>query len=118
LQLVDARPLDYYLGLKQKSYVYNRGHIPGAKVFPHPLMMNPKNPGELLDRGTLRQLLNAFGIDPEKKNATYCNSGHLASGAWFVLHEVLQQPEVALYDGSMHAWTKHPGHTTTIMQME
>ncbi len=118
LQLVDARTLDYYLGLHQKSYVDSPGHIPGAKVFPHPLMMDPKNPGALADRDTLRQLISAFGIDPEQKTATYCNSGHLGSGAWFVLHEVLQQPAVALYDGSMHAWTKHPKHTTTVMQME
>ena len=36
---------------------------------------------------------------------SYCNTGHWAATAWFVLSVVLGRPDVRLYDGSMVEWT-------------
>ena len=47
----------------------------------------------------------ASGVDPQASTITYCNTGHLASSAWFVLSEVLGNKQTRLYDGSMHEWT-------------
>jgi thiosulfate/3-mercaptopyruvate sulfurtransferase len=39
---------------------------------------------------------------------SYCNTGHLASTDWFVLHEVLGKTDTRLYAGSMTEWTPDP----------
>ena len=39
---------------------------------------------------------------------SFCNTGHLASIAWFGLSEVEGLPNVRLYDGSMSDWTSDP----------
>lgn len=40
---------------------------------------------------------------------TFCNTGHSAALAWFVLSEIGGRPGVRLYDGSMSHWTQDPG---------
>lgn len=105
-QLLDSRPLPFYLGLEQRSYVYAPGHIPGAASVPFSLLAPMKGPGLLRSAKDLRHAVAALGIDPDKPVITYCNSGHVAAGTWFALHEVLGNEEAQLYDGSLHAWTK------------
>lgn len=117
-QLIDTRTLPYHLGTVKKSYVYALGHIPASKVIPHPLMMEYQAQGHLLDRNTLKAMVIALGADLDKPVITYCNSAHLATGLWFVLHEMLGVSEVALYDGSMHEWTKDANNPVVTMKME
>lgn len=109
-QLIDNRPLDQYMGTWHKSYVYAPGHIPGAKLYANTLMTRPKAPASFLPTDELSALAKGLGIDPMKPSITYCNSGHLASGGWFIMHELLGNKNTKLYDGSMHEWTleKHP----------
>lgn len=104
-QLVDTRALSLYLGTWRKSYVYDSGHIPGAKVFPNELLTRPSLPARFLPAEELRQLATALGVNTDRNAITYCNSGHLASGSWFMLSELLGNKNVRLYDGSMHEWT-------------
>ena len=106
LQLVDNRPLSQYLGLYKKDYVYAKGHLPGAKSFPNELMTGPKLEAKFPSTSELIALSDAMGIDPNKPSITYCNSGHLASGGWFILHELMGNKQVQLYDGSLHEYTK------------
>ncbi|MCK4742863.1 MAG: sulfurtransferase [Sulfuriflexus sp.] len=117
VQLVDTRVLSQYLGTYKKSYVYAKGHVPTAKVFPVELLTYPSSPAKFTPSDDLAALAREFGIDTKKPAITYCNSGHLASGAWFVMSEVLGNKQAKLYDGSMHQWTleKRP---TTAMKME
>jgi thiosulfate/3-mercaptopyruvate sulfurtransferase len=37
---------------------------------------------------------------------TFCNAGHWSATDWFVLSEVLGQPNVRMYPGSMVDWTQ------------
>jgi len=104
VQLVDNRPLHQYMGVTKKSYVYDMGHIPGAKFFPTELMVAGK-PARFVAVDKLKQLYAGMGVDAGAPSITYCNSGHLASGGWFVQHELLGNKQVKLYDGSMHEWT-------------
>lgn len=106
VQLVDNRPLSQYMGTYKKSYVYAKGHIPGAKSFPNELMTNPSIPARFVPRNELEQMLSSMGVDKGKNSVTYCNSGHLATGGWFIMSEVLGNRQVKLYDGSMHQWTR------------
>ncbi len=104
-QLVDTRSLAQYLGTYKKSYVYAKGHIPGAKPFPNEMLTRPAAPASFTPAKTLGTLAGELKIDTGKAIITYCNSGHLASGSWFVFSELLGNKNVRLYDGSMHQWT-------------
>ena len=117
-QLIDARTEDYYLGTEQKDYVYAKGHISGAKNFPHPLIVEGKVAANFLSKSQLSGLFKAKGIDPSAPSVTYCDSGHLSTGQWFLMHEVMGNKDVKLYDGSMHDWTQNKAHAVTAMKME
>ncbi len=114
-QLVDNRPLDQYLGLWKKSYVYAKGHIPGARLMPNAVLTIHGIGGRFIKGKLALDVLRALRVNPKKPTITYCNSGHLASGGWFVLHEILGNPNVRLYDGSMHEWTLNKGAVRTMV---
>ncbi len=104
-QLVDTRAISLYLGTwRKKSYVYSNGHIPGAKPYPNELL-STRMPAKFLRVDESKSLFKQMGINPSKESITYCNSGHLATGSWFVLSELLGNKNVKMYDGSMHQWT-------------
>ncbi|MFP4560632.1 MAG: sulfurtransferase [Thiohalorhabdus sp.] len=117
-QLVDNRSLPYYLGLEQKSYVQAPGHIPGAKLLPFMYLAHGEEALTMRPAEELRDFAEAMGIDPDRPAITYCNSGNVCTVGWFVFQEILGNPDVRAYDGSMHAWTKDPEHPTTTMRME
>ncbi len=104
--LVDSRDARQYHGLVKRDYVGAYGHLEGAKLYPTELMFKSSG-GALtfMSPATYRGLLAGQGIDPAAPAITYCNSGHLSSGPWFVMSEVLGNAQVRLYDGSLHQWT-------------
>lgn len=104
-QLVDGRTPEFYLGEKKKDYVYAKGHIPGAKLVANTELLDPKT-SALKSVPELRALLASDGINAGKPIVAYCDSGHLSTGVWFIAHELMGNPNVKLYDGSMHEWTK------------
>lgn len=116
-QLVDARDLTYYLGMVSKSYVYAKGHVPGAKNFSGLMLFDP-DLGTFLAKEIVLEALHAMGIDADDPTITICNSGHEASGLWFFLHEIVGNQNVKLYDGSMHEWTMDPNRPVTYMKWE
>jgi len=103
-QILDNRDLGQYLGTWHKSYVFAPGHIPGAKLFAMTTFTKGKS-SKFFDAETYRKVGEAMGWDAGKPSITYCNSGHLAAGGWFILHELLGNKNVKLYDGSMNIWT-------------
>ena len=105
VQLVDNRSIDLYLGTWKKSYVYDKGHIPGAKTWPNAVLTTHGAGAKFLPDEQVQKLTTGLGIDTSKPTIAYCNSGHLASGGWFVMHELLGNENTKLYDGSMHEWT-------------
>lgn len=56
----------------------------------------------------LAELKALFGKAGDSPITTYCNTGHLAATDWFVLSEVLQHPDVRLYDASLSQWANDP----------
>ena len=106
-QVIDARTADFYLGQSKKDYVYAKGHIPGAKNVSHTDLADPKSRA-FKSRDELKKMLAGAGLDAQKPAITYCDSGHLSTGQWFVMHELLGNKNVKLFDGSMHEWTKKP----------
>jgi thiosulfate/3-mercaptopyruvate sulfurtransferase len=111
VQLVDTRPVSQYLGTYRKSYVYADGHIPGAKNLPDELLTGPKGKAKFTSVEKLQKLSDALGINAKGTMITYCNSGNLATGSWFLYHEVMGNKNAKMYDGSLHQWTKENGDT-------
>jgi thiosulfate/3-mercaptopyruvate sulfurtransferase len=82
------------------------GHLEGARLFAPELMPKTANGVvSFMSPATYRGLMSAQGIDPAAAAISYCNSGHLSSGLWFVLSALLGNPQSRLYDGSLHEWT-------------
>ena len=104
--LIDARPASQYFGIAKSPAITAGGHVAGAKNFTPDMMTRSAN-GALyfLNKATYEALLKQIGVDPAAATITYCNTGHMASGAWFISHEIVGNKDAKLYDGSMHHWT-------------
>jgi thiosulfate/3-mercaptopyruvate sulfurtransferase len=106
VQLIDNRPMAYYLGLDQAGYVYAAGHIPSAVNVPFALNVAAKGPATLRDPEALRAVYAHQGASIDTDAIAYCNSGHVSALTWFVMSEVLGNDGARLFDGSMHVWTQ------------
>ncbi len=104
--LIDARDIRQFHGLGKRDDVFAYGHLAGAKLFSPDLMLKTAGGSvKFMSPNTYKALLTAQGIDPAAPSISYCNSGHLSSGPWFIMSEVLGNAQAKLYDGSLHEWT-------------
>ncbi len=119
-KLLDARTLDVYLGLTAPGIIRpdGWGHIPGAKLFSANLVAHQLGPAYFYPPEVIDAAARAVRINPEVPSITYCNSGVFGSATWFALHEILGNQQVRLFDGSMHQWTKTPGHSVIRLMIE
>ncbi|AVI64187.1 sulfurtransferase [Halomonas sp. GFAJ-1] len=104
-QLVDARPADYFAGDTTSPAVRVAGTIPGARSLPHQTHLNNQSGAYYLDIDGLQSRINAADLDSRERTIAFCNTGHWAATDWFVLSEVANFSNIAMYDGSMAAWT-------------
>lgn len=107
VQLVDARPLPQYLGVSfKKPSVMAGGHLQGALNVPTDVRLRSTGVAQVfLKPEEYQAILKAQGVQEQKPTVTYCNTGHMAAGMWFIQSEILGTKGVRLYDGSMHEWT-------------
>lgn len=104
--LIDARDGKHFLGLVKRDYVNGYGHLEGAKLYPTELMFKTAGGAlKFMSNNTYQALMSAQGIDTAVPTISYCNSGHLSSGPWFIVSELLGNKSTKLYDGSLHQWT-------------
>jgi thiosulfate/3-mercaptopyruvate sulfurtransferase len=107
--LVDVRSPDEFAGrllapahLPQEQ-AQRAGHIPTAKNVPWSRAAN--DDGTFKSDDELRKLYeDEAGLDFSKDTIAYCRIGERSAHTWFVLHELLGQPNVKNYDGS---WTEY-----------
>ncbi len=78
------------------------GHVPTAVNIPWSKAANED--GTFRSDEQLRQLYADAGVDFGKDSIAYCRIGERSAHTWFVLHELLGQPNVKNYDGS---WTEY-----------
>ncbi|MGW6035788.1 sulfurtransferase [Gordonia terrae] len=82
------------------------GHIPGSVNVPFAELVD--DAGRLRPLDELRRLFDDAGaLDPSVRPVTYCGGGIAATAAAFALR-TLGRDDVAVYDGSMNAWTADP----------
>jgi thiosulfate/3-mercaptopyruvate sulfurtransferase len=106
--LVDVRSPDEFSGkllapahLPQES-AQRPGHIPSARNIPWAKSAN--DDGTFKSDEDLQALYGGAGVDFSKDTIAYCRIGERSAHTWFVLHELLGQPNVKNYDGS---WTEY-----------
>jgi thiosulfate/3-mercaptopyruvate sulfurtransferase len=106
--LVDVRSPDEFAGrllapahLPQEQ-AQRGGHIPTAKNVPW--SKAAEEDGTFKSDDTLRALYGDAGVDFGQDTIAYCRIGERSAHTWFVLHELLGQPNVKNYDGS---WTEY-----------
>jgi thiosulfate/3-mercaptopyruvate sulfurtransferase len=107
--LVDVRSPDEYAGrllapahLPQEQ-AQRGGHIPSAKNVPW--SKAAEEDGSFKSDDALRALYaDQAGVVFGKDTIAYCRIGERSAHTWFVLHELLGQPNVKNYDGS---WTEY-----------
>src|SRR3954468_16711542 len=108
LNLVDVRSPDEFSGkllapahLPQEQS-QRAGHVPTAKNIPWSKAAN--DDGTFRSDDELSELYQGEGVDFGKDTIAYCRIGERSAHTWFVLHEILDQPNVKNYDGS---WTEY-----------
>jgi len=105
-QLVDARPVAQYYGLVKSPVVLAAGHVSGAFSLPTEAVSRAINGAQqFMAADAYRALFKQQGIDPARPLISYCNTGHLASGGWFIAYEILGNKSAKMYGGSMNEWT-------------
>src|SRR5664280_3389031 len=78
------------------------GHIPTARNIPWSKAAN--DDGTFKSDDELTALYEGAGVELGKDTIAYCRIGERSAQTWFVLHELLGQPNVKNYDGS---WTEY-----------
>ncbi|WNI17009.1 sulfurtransferase [Actinacidiphila sp. ITFR-21] len=108
LNLVDVRSPDEFSGkllapahLPQEQS-QRPGHVPSARNIPW--SKNANDDGTFKSDDELVQLYQDESVDLAKDTIAYCRIGERSALTWFVLHELLDQPNVKNYDGS---WTEY-----------
>jgi thiosulfate/3-mercaptopyruvate sulfurtransferase len=106
--LIDVRSPDEYAGrilapahLPQEQS-QRGGHVPTAVNIPWSKAAN--DDGTFKSDEELTALYQDAGVDFGKDTIAYCRIGERSAHTWFVLHELLGQPNVRNYDGS---WTEY-----------
>jgi thiosulfate/3-mercaptopyruvate sulfurtransferase len=106
--LIDVRSPDEYAGrlmapahLPQEQ-AQRGGHVPSAVNVPWSKAAN--DDGTFRSDDELRRLYAEAGVNLDEDTIAYCRIGERSAHTWFVLHELLGQPNVKNYDGS---WTEY-----------
>lgn len=106
VQLVDARPVAQFFGISKSPVVAAGGHLEGAKLLPAEAIAAPVGTSQqFMGPKQYTAIYKQQGIDASKPTIAYCNTGHFASGAWFIASEVMKQKDAKMYAGSMNEWT-------------
>ena len=106
--LIDVRSPDEFAGrllapahLPQEQ-AQRGGHIPTARNVPW--SKAAQEDGTFKSDDALRTLYGEAGVDFAVDTIAYCRIGERSAHTWFVMHELLGQPNVKNYDGS---WTEY-----------
>jgi thiosulfate/3-mercaptopyruvate sulfurtransferase len=106
--LIDVRSPDEFAGrllapahLPQEQ-AQRGGHVPSARNIPW--SKAAEDDGRFKSDDALRTLYSEAGVDFGTDTIAYCRIGERSAHTWFVMHELLGQPNVKNYDGS---WTEY-----------
>jgi thiosulfate/3-mercaptopyruvate sulfurtransferase len=102
--LIDARSVAQFIGQEKTNTVKELGTIPTAVNINFDKFYDPAN-ASFASADVIAKLAHDAGVTQDSDFIAFCNTGHLASIAWFGLSEIEGFKKVRLYDGSMAEWT-------------
>ncbi len=105
--LVDSRPAPFFQGKVGHDAAKARGTLPGAVNLDSDLYFELGS-AVLLDKAGLQTEADAAHAAPGQTVVTFCNAGHWSATDWFVRSELLGEPHVKLYPGSIIDWSQAP----------
>jgi len=105
--LVDSRSPGEYMGSFRGDPNERPGTMPGAINLPFHWLTENGN-GRFPDRESLSSIFKETNVPIAGDQIYFCHTGHRASLSWFVSHELLNNSEARLYDGSMVEWAANP----------
>ena len=109
VQLVDDRGSAHFKGIDHDKRLPKHGHIPGAIWIPYyRFVKKVGNHYELLNSDKVKMLLEKYKVSVNKPIIVYCNTGHLATGAWFAIKFLGGARNTKMYDASMYGYTRSP----------
>ncbi|HEX7386169.1 MAG TPA: sulfurtransferase [Castellaniella sp.] len=122
-QLIDARPLDFYLGKVKAPTAKVPGTIKGAVNVENSRWFEPGTSIFLPVDQARAVAAKLLPNGPAKETISFCNTGHWAATDWFALSEVLGEKNVRLYPESLAEWSQSaslpmenvPGRGTQIL---
>ena len=101
--IVDTRLPEFFFGIAKIPIVAREGRIPQSVNLPSPWIFTKE--GAFRTREDLEAMAaGVLGKDKSAEIITYCDTGRLCSGGWYVLSEVLGYQNVKVYDGSTQEW--------------
>lgn len=108
VQFVDARPEDFFSGQTKAGPARVPGTLPGALNLQQANLVDvTEGVAYFLTLERIRALAEEASLKLDAgRTVTFCNTGHWAATDWFALSEIANLPNVAMYDGSMTAWTQ------------
>ena len=86
----------------RKTEDFKAGNIPGSTSLPKENIVNANY--TFKDKATLQALFTKVGATPNKEIIFTCKSGSRAGTMYFLAKEVLNYPNVKIYDGSYNEW--------------
>ncbi|MDN5841978.1 MAG: sulfurtransferase [Alcaligenaceae bacterium] len=121
-QLVDARPLDFYLGKTKAPTARVPGTIDGAVNLENDKWFKPGT-SIFVSADQARKIAAESLPKPAAETISFCNTGHWAATDWFALSEVVGRKNVRLYPASLAEWSQNaklpmenvPGRGTQIL---
>lgn len=105
IELIDARPEAQFEGIKKAPVDSKAGTLAGAVNLPYSIFLTPDGEG-IIGKSAVSTAIQHSGVILHSPAIVFCNTGHLASSDWFVLHEVMHLKDLRLYTGSMSTWTR------------
>lgn len=103
--LVDSRSADQFAGQAKSPQARAAGTLPGAVNIENGAFYSAADK-RFASAEMVKGLAERAGVGAAP--VTFCNTGHLATVAWFALSELAGVPGVRLYDGSMVEWSSDP----------
>jgi thiosulfate/3-mercaptopyruvate sulfurtransferase len=106
-RIVDTRMPDFFFGVSKLPFVERAGRIKGSVSLPSAWIFTKERTFRSTD-DLKAMAMSVIGKDVAKEVITYCDTGRLCSGWWFVLRELLGYKNVKAYDGSSQEYAGDP----------
>ena len=101
--LVDTCLPEFFFGIAKIPIVAREGRIPQSVNLPSAWIFSKE--GAFKTREDLEAMAaGVVGKDKSAEIITFCDTGRLWAGGWYVLSEVLGYQNVKVYDGSAQEW--------------